>query len=81
MQQQSQLRSGPPYEGNEYVNNGGGFESWSPPEDSPARNAEYNMYGRNAYRPVDRSRQRNTQTPGYRDHSRQGHRWPDRGRH
>nr|XP_011470994.1 PREDICTED: homeobox protein LUMINIDEPENDENS [Fragaria vesca subsp. vesca] len=78
LQQQPQLRSGPPCEGNEFVNNGGGFESWSPPEDSPARNAEYNMYGRNAYRPVERSRQ--TQTPGYRDYSRQGQTWPDRGR-
>ncbi|XP_050367171.1 homeobox protein LUMINIDEPENDENS [Argentina anserina] len=81
LQQQAQLRSGPPYEGSEYMSNGGGFESWSPPEDSPARNAEYNMYGRNAYGPADRSRQRNTQTPGYQDYSRQGHRWPNRGRH
>ncbi|EOX94988.1 hypothetical protein QUC31_004795 [Theobroma cacao] len=80
---QPQSRSGPPWEGNEYVGHDG-FESWSP-ENSPNRFSEY-VPGRNyleprmnsgwSYRP-DRSWQRST--PGYRDQNREGNRrWRDR---
>ncbi|XWS31685.1 hypothetical protein CRYUN_Cryun23aG0097100 [Craigia yunnanensis] len=80
---QPQLRSGPPREGNEYVDNEG-FESWSP-ENSPNRSLEY-VAGRNypeprmnsgwSYRP-DSSWQGNSS--GYRDQNRQGNRrWRDR---
>ncbi|OMO63761.1 hypothetical protein CCACVL1_22294 [Corchorus capsularis] len=45
---QPQLRSGPPWEGNEYVGNDG-FESWSP-DNSPNRSSEH-VPGRNYLEP------------------------------